>query len=183
MTRAPEDDTKALEDAQRYIAARRYILRDAAGAAHLESDAAPLPRPTTTLELHVARLSQPKVKSRWAPEASVAAIAACTPDERTAFVIFVLRAGAGPDALERSWVQHVALVPQLDDERDGALLRRVLGPAQFLEYLRGYLDPAMGDGADVLPTEVVRLHERRRSFGGRSRRRPACRDAAARTRE
>ncbi|WP_441286877.1 phospholipase D family protein [Sorangium sp. KYC3313] len=151
----PDTEIKALDDAHRYVAARRYTLQEhGAEEARLEADAPPLPRAPGQLDLRIARLSQPKVTSPWAPQACAMAMPACDPAERTAFLIFALRAGAGPEALERAWVQHVTLEPKLDDQRDGALLRRVLGPRQFLEYLRGYLDPAAGDGPDEPPGEA-----------------------------
>jgi hypothetical protein len=151
----PDAEIQALDDAHRYVAARRYTLHEhGAEGARLEADAPPLPRALGQLDLRVARLSQPKVASPWAPEARATAMPACDRAERTAFLIFTLRAGAGPEALERAWVQHVTLEPELDDQRDGALLRSVLGPRQFLEYLRGYLDPDAGDGLDELPGEA-----------------------------
>ncbi|WP_437878391.1 phospholipase D family protein [Sorangium sp. So ce513] len=151
----PDAEIKALDDAHRYVAARRYTLHEhGTEEARLEADAPPLPRTLGQLNLRVARLSQPKVASPWAPEARATAMPACDPAERTAFLIFTLRARAGLEALERTWVQHVTLEPKLDDQRDGALLRRVLGPQQFLEYLRGYLDPAAGDSLDETPGEA-----------------------------
>lgn len=151
----PDAEIKAFDDAHRYVAARRYTLHEhRTEETRLEADAPPLPRALGQLDLRVARLSQPKVASPWAPEARATAMPACDPAERTAFLIFTLRARAGLEALERTWVQHVTLEPKLDDQHDGALLRRVLGPQQFLEYLRGYLDPAAGDSLDETPGEA-----------------------------
>lgn len=150
-TEIPElDDEKVLDDAHHHVAAQAYTMHEsiAGGVARIETGTAPVQGAPSEVSLRITRLSQPVASSAWPKNERHAQLPGCEPAERTEFLIFTLRHGSGPDAPERAWVQKVELLPPLDSGRDGALLQRVLGPQEFLEYLRGYLDPAAADEPD-----------------------------------
>jgi hypothetical protein len=144
---AAKEATDVLDDVHRYVAGLRYTLHEhGRDDGLLEASASPLT--VAGLRLRVARLSMPTVTSLWPDVGLAVPIAGCDASERTAFMIFTLSSGEGGSALTRGWVQRITLEPALERERDGALLRRVLGPTQFLEYLRGYLELGASDGPD-----------------------------------
>lgn len=145
-----EPDDGDLDRAHHYVSARSYRLYEHGPVerARLEADQPPLVPGLARVELRVARLSQPTIAVRWPPGNAAIELPGCDPSERTDLLLFTLREGEGSDAVARSWVQQARVEPQIDEQRDGALLRRVLGPARFLEYLRGYLDPAAADADD-----------------------------------
>ncbi len=145
------DEEAQLERLHHEIAAREFTLHEVGPhkPAKLWADAPPLPAKTSDVHLRFARLSQMGTMYGFPAGKTSASLPGCDDSERSELLVFSLET----DSQEKRWIQRVQVEPAIDDARDGALLRRVLPPESFLEYLRCLLDP------DVIPRDVDDGHE------------------------
>jgi hypothetical protein len=137
-----DEEAKALEKVHHVVAARRFRLEEPGGAAPLLWVEPVLPKDALAgLSLRFARLSTPAAEMDWVgPSATEAP--ACSPDERTQFLLLVLRG----ETRVKAWIQAVEVAPPILSDRNAKALQRLLGPEQFLHYLMACLDERGGDG-------------------------------------
>ena len=133
-----------LERLHRAVSASAFCLDEIPGP-HARLRAAPplsVDREAGFL-LDVARASTPSSTVVFSDPESVE-LAACQPEDRTQFVVMRLR---GP-TMSKRWVQVVQVVPPMEAERDARGFARLLGPEQFLQYLRDSIDGADPDDVE-----------------------------------
>jgi hypothetical protein len=145
-------DKEALLDRWHHrVAARSFKLYENGPdeAARLEADAPPIAGgETAAVELRVARLTRRGDVRTWEPGALGVSLPGCDASQHSDMLVMMLTLHVEGDVLARSWLQKVSTEPAIDfDARDGAMLRRLLSPAEFLRYLHGLLDP---DAADLI---------------------------------
>lgn len=137
------------DDLCKELACHQLVLYEPADApSELRSDRAWMGGEDVTLA--VGRLSTSAALVTWAPTATAVALQPCLIHERTS--LLRCRVTVKRDDVEavRDRLLHVTLQPALDlEQRDGAVMARVLDPASFLGYLRGLLDPAAFDSSEA----------------------------------
>lgn len=148
------DVQSRVESLQRHIAAHRFVLDErGSGTAKLQLADESEPdwqkhiaiREHAT-ELSVARLSTPEATRIWPDGAHQVLLPECGLAERTRFLEFRLRSG---DQAAVQWIQSVAVLPDLHEERDKRLIARLLGPQGFIRLLQGLILDHVDDDDDA----------------------------------
>ncbi|MRG95718.1 hypothetical protein [Polyangium spumosum] len=130
----PPPEPPILEKVKDELHAVSFRLEEA--GAHAPSRLVMLDPPALELpdgiRMEVARYTMPGQATLFPTGASTVTLPGCTTALRTRFIVCTLRQGDE----KTSWIAAADLEPPVDEERDRALVARLLGVREFLAYLQ-----------------------------------------------